>query len=115
MLFTSQGKRPAGTAENAPKKIFEKGLDKLGTPCYNPKRERGTPKNDNRTEVNTMKDNTVKKCYAFHVYKHSGRYYLDLYRTGKPIHSYETLQGVAETLYYGDIIPEKTVAAMMNF
>lgn len=62
-----------------------------------------------------MKETTVKKCYAFHVYKHGGRYYLDLYRSRCPIHSYATLKGVAETLYYSDVIPEKTVAALMNF
>ena len=52
----------------------------------------------------------ICRGYGYMVYRFRGRFYVDL---GKPIiHSYETLVGVAETLYYGGYIDSKEVSAL---
>ena len=53
----------------------------------------------------------IKKGIGYTVYFHDHRFYVDL---GNPIiHSYETLQGVAETLYYQGYIPTKDVMEVL--
>ena len=59
------------------------------------------------------KRETIKSGIGFKVYRLAGRYFVDLYRIDAPIHSYATMQGVVETLYYGGYIPEKTVDSLM--
>lgn len=54
----------------------------------------------------------IKNGIGFTVYMSNGRYFVDLH---KPIiHSYSTLEGVAETLYYNEYIEDKTLEALLN-
>ena len=55
-----------------------------------------------------MKRKTVVRRYGYHVYMMDGRYYVDMHERNKPIHSYETLEGVKEALYYVGKIDSKT-------
>ena len=59
------------------------------------------------------KRETIKAGIGFKVYMLAGRYFVDLYRIDAPIHSYESMQGVVEALYYGGYIPEKSVDSLM--
>lgn len=44
----------------------------------------------------------------YHIYYSDGRFYVDMYERNKPIHSYETIEGVKEALYYAGKIDSKT-------
>ena len=59
------------------------------------------------------KRETIKAGLGFKVYRLSGRYFVDLYRIDAPAHSYESMQGVVEALYYGGYILEKNVDSLM--
>lgn len=59
------------------------------------------------------KRETIKAGIGFKVYRLAGRYFIDLHKIGAPIHSFDTMQGVVESLYYGGYIPEKTVDSLM--
>lgn len=54
----------------------------------------------------------VKRGNGWTVYKMDGRYYLDLHR--EITHSYASIQGIAEALYYFGYIDEKSAAAFWN-
>ena len=57
-------------------------------------------------------EKTVATGFGYRVY-YNYEYKLYFVDYGKTIiHSYETLQGVAETLYYNGYIPVKDVAAL---
>ena len=50
----------------------------------------------------------IKRGFGYTVYCHDGIYFID---TGKPIiPGYDTLQGVAEALYYGGYIDTKNIS-----
>ena len=59
------------------------------------------------------KRETIKAGIGFKVYRLAGRYFVDLHRIDAPAHSYESIQGVVEALYYGGYIPEKSVDSLM--
>lgn len=59
-------------------------------------------------------ERTVKRGSGFRVYEIDGRYYLDLHHAMQPIHSFSSLLGIAETLYYQGLLPDKTLCALMN-
>lgn len=44
---------------------------------------------------------------GFAVYELDGRFFLDFHRPNEPIHSYETIDGVKEALYYAGYISSK--------
>lgn len=59
------------------------------------------------------KRETIKAGIGFKVYRLAGRYFVDLHKIDAPVHSYDTMEGVVEALYYGGYIPEKTVDSLM--
>lgn len=60
------------------------------------------------------KRETIKAGIGFKVYRLAGRYFVDLHKIDAPVHSYESMQGVVEALYYGGYILEKTVDSLME-
>ena len=62
-----------------------------------------------------MKRNIIKSGGIFTVYQydHKGPYFVDLH--GPFATGYDTLQGVAEFLYYQGMLPDKTIDALNNF
>ena len=57
-----------------------------------------------------MKNTIIKTGIGYKVYFHDSRYYVDI---GKPIiHSFKTLKGVAEMLYYLGYIDSKNTNAI---
>ena len=59
------------------------------------------------------KRETIKAGIGFKVYRLAGRYFVDLHKIDSPAHSYESMQGVVEALYYGGYIAEKSVDSLM--
>lgn len=55
-----------------------------------------------------MERKTIARGVGYEVYIMDGRYYIDLFKKDRPIHSYETIEGVKEALYYGGYINSKT-------
>lgn len=51
---------------------------------------------------------TISRKPGYHVYKHDGRFYINMFRNDAPIHSYATIEGVKEALYYAGKIDSRT-------
>lgn len=53
-------------------------------------------------------EKTISRKPMYHIYYSDGRFYVDMYERNKPVHSYETIEGVKEALYYAGKIDSKT-------
>lgn len=52
----------------------------------------------------------IARGFGFEVYTHDNRYYLNTFKD--IIHSYSTIEAIAEALYYGGYIPTKDTSAL---
>ena len=52
----------------------------------------------------------IARGFGFEVYYRANRYYLNTFKD--IIHSYSTIDGITEALYYGGYIPTKDISAL---